>query len=300
MNNYDPVIRRVKRIKKAGHHGGAWKIALADFALAMMAFFLVLWIINVASPEELAAIEGYFNDPKGMSTAGYSANPIDLGGSPAKSTEKKLDLDLPDPGSTPQLTDEQAMRTGNDGVELEKMNAMLVEQFRSLDRVQSNNHNMRIEITPDGVRITLIDDPDKPMFERGSAELVPDMENTLLSMAAVFGMVPNPIVITGHTDASTFSEGGYEDNWDLSSARANSAKRALLEGGLQVRRVAQVIGLADTVPYNRLDPQSPENRRISITLLTDAAYKRLLESARRRFGGEQAELDPALTPDQVF
>ncbi|MGB2064611.1 MAG: flagellar motor protein MotB, partial [Marinomonas gallaica] len=247
MNNYDPVIRRVKKIKKGGHHGGAWKIALADFALAMMAFFLVLWIINVSSPEELAAIEGYFNDPAGMSTAGFSNNPIDLGGSPAMSTERKLDMNLPDPGSTPDLTDEESMRTGNDGEELEKMNALLIEQFQSLDRVNSNDQNMRIEITPEGVRITLIDDPDKPMFERGSAQLVPDMENTLMSMAAVFSMIENPVVITGHTDASGFTGTGLFDNWDLSSLRANAAKKALVEGGLEPKRIAQVIGLADSV-----------------------------------------------------
>ncbi|MBJ7551782.1 flagellar motor protein MotB [Marinomonas ostreistagni] len=300
MNQYEPVIRRVKKVKKGGHHGGAWKIALADFALAMMAFFLVLWIINVASPEELAAIEGYFNDPVGVSTSGYGTKPIDLGGSPAKSTERKLDLDLPEPGSTPEASDEQMLRSGNDGDKLEKMNAMLVEQFKSLDRVNSNEHNMKIEITPEGVRITLIDDPDKPMFERGSSQLVPDMENTLLSMAAIFKQIQNPIVITGHTDSSTYIGSGFQDNWDLSSERANAAKRVLLEGGLEHRRIAQVIGLADTVPYNRVDPQSDENRRISITLMTDEAYKRLLTSARLRYGGQQVELDSSMTPETVF
>jgi len=300
MNSYEPVIRRVKKVKKGGHHGGAWKIALADFALAMMAFFLVLWIINVASPEELAAIEGYFNDPAGMSTAGYSSHPIDLGGSPAKSLERKLDADLPEPGSSMDATREQAQGTGNDGSELEKMNAMLIEEFKSMDRINSNDKNMRIEITPEGVRITLIDDPERPMFERGSAQLVPDMENTLLSMAGIFNQVNNPVVITGHTDSSAFIGDGYEDNWDLSSERANAAKRVLVEGGLAHRRIAQVIGLADTVPYNRVDPESAENRRISITLMTDDAYKRMLNSSRLKYGGEQVQLDSVMTPESVF
>lgn len=300
MKNSDPVIRRVKKVKKGGHHGGAWKIALADFALAMMAFFLVLWIINVASPEELAAIEGYFNDPKGMSTAGFSNKPIDLGGSPAKSVEQKLDLDLPEPGSTPDMTDEQEKREGNNGEELEKMNAMLEEELQNIEFFQSQDNTMRIEITPDGVRITMIDDPDKPMFESGSSQLVPDMEATLLSMASVFGKANRPIVITGHTDASAYAGGLFMDNWDLSSSRANAAKEALIEGGLSSSRIAQVIGLADTVPYNRWDPASSENRRVTLTLLTDEAYRRLLSQNRRRFGGEQAELAPDLTPDEVF
>lgn len=300
MNNYDPVIRRVKKVKKGGHHGGAWKIALADFALAMMAFFLVLWIINVSSPEELAAIEGYFNDPMGMSTAGYSNNPIDLGGSPAMSAERKLDMDLPEPGSTPTPEDANEQGQGNQGDEVEKMNNLLVQEFQSIDRINSQQQNMRIEITPDGVRITLIDDPEQPMFERGSARLVPDMENTLLSMASVFSRVQNPLAITGHTDSSVFSSAGYMDNWDLSSARANAAKRALIEGGVASRRIAQVTGLADTVPYNRLEPDSPENRRVSIMLLTDEAYKRMLLQSRRRYGGEQVELDPDMAPADVF
>ncbi|RDL42999.1 flagellar motor protein [Marinomonas piezotolerans] len=300
MKQNDLIIRRVKKVKKGGHHGGAWKIALADFALAMMAFFLVLWIINVASPEELAAIEGYFNDPAGMSTAGYSNKPIDLGGSPAMSAEQKLDLDLPEPGSTPDMTDEQEKREGNNGEELEKMNAMLEEELQNIEFFQSEDNNMRIEITPEGVRITLIDDPDKPMFELGSSRLVPDMEATLLSMASVFGRTDRPIVITGHTDSAAYAGGLFIDNWDLSSARANSAKDALLEGGLSARRIAQVIGLADTVPYNRWEPTSPENRRVTITLLTDEAYRRLLSQNRRRFGGEQAELSPDLAPSDVF
>ncbi|MFD1384917.1 OmpA family protein [Rhodanobacter aciditrophus] len=300
MKNSGLVIRRVRKIKRGGHHGGAWKIALADFALAMMAFFLVLWIINVASPEELAAIEGYFNDPKGMSTAGYSNKPIDLGGSPAKSVEQKLDLDLPEPGSTSELTDETEMRLGNDGEELERMNAMMEEELQNIEFFQSEDNNMRIEITPEGVRITLLDDPDKPMFESGSSQLVPDMETTLVSMASVFAKTDNPIVVTGHTDATAFQGSDFEDNWDLSSARANAAKVALLEGGLNPGRVAQVIGLADTVPYNRWDPASSENRRITLTLLTDEAYRRLLSQNRRRFGGEPVELAPGLTPEGVF
>ena len=300
MKNSGLVIRRVRKIKRGGHHGGAWKIALADFALAMMAFFLVLWIINVASPEELAAIEGYFNDPKGMSTAGYSNKPIDLGGSPAKSVEQKLDLDLPEPGSTSELTDETEMRLGNGGEELERMNAMMEEELQNIEFFQSEDNNMRIEITPEGVRITLLDDPDKPMFESGSSQLVPDMETTLVSMASVFAKTDNPIVVTGHTDATAFQGSDFEDNWDLSSARANAAKVALLEGGLNPGRVAQVIGLADTVPYNRWDPASSENRRITLTLLTDEAYRRLLSQNRRRFGGEPVELAPGLTPEGVF
>ncbi|MEP3349650.1 MAG: flagellar motor protein MotB [Marinomonas sp.] len=294
------VIRRVKKIKKGGHHGGAWKIALADFALAMMALFLVLWLLSVASPEELASIEGYFQDPLGASTAGYSANPIDLGGSPAKSKDKKLDTQLPEPGSTDVPINDNALGNGAEADEANSINDLLQEELEKSNIVLSQENNLRIEITPLGVRITLLDSPDKPMFERGSARMMPDIENTLLSMSPLFNKVQNPIVITGHTDSSQFNDPQSLDNWDLSALRANAARRILEEGGVEDRRIAQVIGLADSVPYNRFDTDSAENRRISITLLTDDAYKKMLDQNRRNFGnpGTQSELD--LAPESVF
>lgn len=294
------VIRRVKKVKKGGHHGGAWKIALADFALAMMAFFLVLWIMSVASPEELKSIEGYFQDPMGASTAGYSANPIDLGGSPAKSTEKKLDLQLPESGSVDIQSRETQKGNGPDTAESKSISNMLQEEMSKMNVLFSQQKNMRIEITPLGVRITLLDDPDKPMFERGSARMMPDIENTLLSMSAIFNKMTNPIVITGHTDSSQFSGSGRIDNWDLSALRANAARHILEEGGVEDKRIAQVIGLSDTIPYNRFDTDSAENRRITITLLTDDAYKKLLDQNRSYFGNPGKQSDLKISPETVF
>lgn len=294
------VIRRVKKIKKGGHHGGAWKIALADFALAMMAFFLVLWIMSVASPEELKSIEGYFQDPLGTGTAGYSANPIDLGGSPAQSTERKLDLQLTESGSTDVPLRENRSGNGADSAESTSINDAVREEFEKMNVVLSKEPNLRIEITPLGVRITLLDDPDKPMFERGSARMMPDIENTLLAMSPVFNRVTNPIVITGHTDSSRFGNSNQLDNWDLSALRANAARRILEEGGIEDKRIAQVIGLSDSVPYNRSDRNSPENRRISITLLSDEAYKKMLDRNRQNYGNPGVQSDVKLTPETVF
>ncbi|ETX10346.1 flagellar motor protein MotB [Marinomonas ushuaiensis DSM 15871] len=294
------VIRRVKKIKKGGHHGGAWKIALADFALAMMAFFLVLWLLSVASPEELASVEGYFQDPIGQSTAGYSANPIDLGGSPAKSAEKKLDLQLPEAGSIDVQLIENRRGSGSETSDSTSLNDVVLEQMEKMNITLSEEKNLRIEITPLGVRITLLDDPNKPMFERGSARMMPDIEHTLLAMSPIFNSITNPIVITGHTDSSKFDDPNQLDNWDLSALRANAARRILEEGGVVSDRVAQVIGLSDTVPYNRIDRNGPENRRISITLLTDKAYKEMLERNRRNFGVPMRQSDVKLTPETTF
>jgi len=294
------VIRRVKKVKKGGHHGGAWKIALADFALAMMALFLVLWLLSVASPEELASVEGYFQDPMGPSTAGYSANPIDLGGSPAKSIENKLDLQLPEAGSTDVQSIENRLGSGSETADSTSLNDVVLEQMEKMNITLSEEKNLRIEITPLGVRITLLDDPNKPMFERGSARMMPDIENTLLAMSPIFNSVTNPIVITGHTDSSKFGDSNRLDNWDLSALRANAARRILEEGGVISDRVAQVIGLSDTIPYNRSDRNSAENRRISITLLTDDAYKEMLERNRRNFGVPMRQSDVKLTPESTF
>jgi Flagellar motor protein len=273
---------------------------VSGFCVGDDGVFLVLWIINVASPQELAAIEGYFNDPLGPSTAGYSANPIDLGGSPAKSNEKKLDLGLPEPGSTEQVTQERKQGEGNDGKEIERMNALLEQELKRQGLMNSEETNMRIEITPQGVRITLLDDPTKPMFERGSARLMPDSENVLLGIGSILARLKNPISISGHTDSSPYVDEREIDNWDLSSARANSARKIIEEGGVSDKRMAQVIGLADSIPYNRFDPTSAENRRISITLLTDDAYKRMLDINRRNFGDQFNQNDLHLSPEDVF
>ncbi|MCZ2723073.1 OmpA family protein [Marinomonas sp. 15G1-11] len=293
------VIRRVKKVKKHGAHGGAWKIALADFALAMMAFFLVLWIINVSSPEELAVIEGYFNDPLGPATAGFSANPIDLGGSPAKSIERKLQADLTDPGSTKEPTRDVEIGSGDNGEKLEKLNDIADDSLTKLKQIEDSEKNVKLEITPEGVRVTFLDDPENPMFEKGSDRMLPDIENLMLSMGAVIKEIDNPIVISGHTDSSPFG-GGELNNWDLSSRRANSARRIMEESGVEGLRIAQVVGLADSIPYDQFNLESPQNRRITITILNDDSYQELIERNRKRFGFESFEQQIKLDPESVF
>ncbi|WP_191603103.1 flagellar motor protein MotB [Marinomonas algicola] len=293
------VIRRVKKVKKHGAHGGAWKIALADFALAMMAFFLVLWIINVSSPEELAVIEGYFNDPLGPATAGFSANPIDLGGSPAVSIERKLQLDLTEQGSTQEPTKDDKIGSGNNGEKLEKLSGMADETLEKLNQIEESEKNVKLEITPEGVRVTILDDPEKPMFEKGSDRMLPDVENLLLSMGGIIKMIDNSIVISGHTDSSPFG-GGELNNWDLSSKRANSARRIMEESGVGGLRIAQVIGLADSIPYDQFNLESPQNRRITITILNDDSYQELIERNRKRFGFDVFEQHIKLDPESVF
>ncbi|KJZ09922.1 MAG: flagellar motor protein MotB [Marinomonas sp.] len=297
-----PIIRRVKKVKKGGHHGGAWKIALADFALAMMAFFLVMWIINVASPEELSAIQGYFNDPQGASTAGFSNHPIDLGGSPAKSTEKKIDLNLPDPGSVqkPDSVEERANSHHDLVAEQEQADlaAMLGQKLSGNEAFEALKENLQIEITPDGIRVTLLDKIHKPMFAAGSGRLTPDFEIALLNIGQVLSGLKNRLVVSGHTDSSAYSFAGL-GNWELSSMRANEARRLLREGGTVDERFVQVMGLSDTVPYNEDEPEAGINRRVSILLLTSAAYKRMQERNRLIYGAAREE-GIEIAPEAVF
>lgn len=293
------IVRRVRKIKKGGHHGGAWKIALADFALAMMAFFMVLWIISVASPEELAAIQGYFNDPKGVGTAGHGTVPIDLGGSPARSDEHKLDLMLPEPGSVDDPEDTEAEEIAR--AEQEKMQMMetVATLMNDLNIIQSVESNLKVDITPDGVRITLLDDENKPMFSKGSGQLLPEFEAVLLNIGQILSQLGNHVVISGHTDSTAYGSGPI-GNWELSSMRANESRRLLEEGGLSDAHIAQVIGLADSVPYDKQDPTSATNRRISLILLTDDAYEEMVNRNRLSYAESQQSEPVELKAEDVF
>ena len=293
------IVRRVRKIKKGGHHGGAWKIALADFAIAMMAFFMVLWIISVASPEELSAIEGYFNDPVGVGTAGHSNNPIDLGGSPAKSNQHKLDLLLPEPGSVMDPDDADSEETAKAEAEKKELVETIGSMMQEINILQAVESNLKVDITPDGVRITLLDDENKPMFSKGSGQLLPEFEAVLLNIGQMISQLSNNIVISGHTDSSIYSVGAI-GNWELSSMRANESRRLLEEGGVSNARVAQVIGLSDSIPYDKEDPTSDANRRISLILLTDDAYREMIERNRHSYAETKQEEPFELKAEDVF
>ncbi|TWC41331.1 chemotaxis protein MotB [Pseudomonas sp. SJZ079] len=300
MENNQPII--VKRVKKvaAGHHGGAWKIAFADFATAMMAFFLVLWLMSAATPEQKKLISGYFKDPIGFSE---SASPyvIDLGGSPSPAPDRTLNPDVeaqPDSGQPDidqlEADPQQAERIAEQ-LERERLELLLQELQTKVEenpQLQRFKDQILFDITQDGLRIQIVDAENRPMFDSGSAHLQPYFEDILLALSDTIRAVPNKISISGHTDAKPFAGRGDFGNWELSADRANAARRVLVAGGYDEEQVARVVGYASSALFDRENPLNPVNRRIDITVLT--------KKAQRAIEGEQGgvvEAPPGASSD---
>ncbi|WP_341522416.1 flagellar motor protein MotB [Pseudomonas sp. G.S.17] len=276
-NNQPIIIKRVKRYE-GGHHGGAWKIAFADFATAMMAFFLVLWLMSSATPEQLLAIAGYFKDPVGFSDSG-SPYVIDLGGSPEMSPDQTLNPEIkstPTPDNVPIESDSAEAKA--EAVEQERLEMLLQELQNKINEnpeLQKFKDQIHFEITQDGLRIQITDADNRPMFDSGSARLKPYFEDILLAMADTIKAVPNKISISGHTDAKPFVGNGDYGNWELSANRANAARRALIAGTYPENQVARVVGYASSALYDRDQPFNPVNRRIDIVVMTKKAQQRI-------------------------
>lgn len=310
MDNNQPII--VKRIKKvaAGHHGGAWKIAFADFATAMMAFFLVMWLMSSATPEQKLAISGYFQDPIGF-TESASPHVIDLGGTPTPSPDRTLN-DVVDPAmqQTESTLDADQAETFSEQLERERLELLLQELQNKVDEnpdLTRFKDQILFEITQDGLRIQIMDAANRPMFALGSAQLQPYFEDILLAMADTIRAVPNKISISGHTDAKPYSGRGDFGNWELSAGRANAARRVLVAGGYPEDQLARVVGYASSALFDRENPLNPVNRRIDILVLTKKAQRDIegeqsdAVGAAARSEGEAASDTPSAstTPDPV-
>ncbi|MBC9249176.1 flagellar motor protein MotB [Pseudomonas alcaligenes] len=304
MENNQPII--VKRVKKtaAGHHGGAWKIAFADFATAMMAFFLVLWLMSSATPEQKKAISGYFQDPIGY-TESASPYVIDLGGTPTPAPDRTLNPELKDAPDamesavdaedTPEQLEAKQAEQMAEQVEKERLEMLLQELQTKVDenpQLQKFKDQILFEITQDGLRIQIMDAENRPMFDLGSARLQPYFEDILLILAETIKEVPNKISVSGHTDAKPFAGQAEFGNWELSANRANAARRALTAGGYPDERVARVVGYASSALFDRNDPLNPVNRRIDIIVLTKKA-QRAIEGEQDGDGAGSAAPAPA-------
>lgn len=272
-----PII--VKRIKKVqgGHHGGSWKVALADFMTAMFAMFLVLWLVTAMDESQRRGIADYFRNPTAidgrsgpgqpsvLDFEGGTDLPIDMGPSQQQIADGYDMLDVLDEWE--QFQEEQ----------LESLQADLEAAIEKSQALEPFKDQLLLDITPEGLRIQLVDKRNRPMFDLGSPVLRDYADSILRELAGVINRVPNRISIAGHTDAVGFSNGRDYDNWELSADRANAARRTLLAGGTEPGRIAQVVGLADTVLFDREDPYNPINRRISITVLKPDAEKAIFE-----------------------
>lgn len=280
----------VRRVKKGKHedHGGAWKVAMADFALAMMALFLVLWVINSSNEQEKAAISGYFQDPKAFEEGKKvpSAYVIDLGGSPSTSDNIAVSESI-DPEKILQADEIESLAETIEQRRMQENKAKIEARINASPTLSPFSNQLLLDLTTEGLRIQIVDQTKRPMFDPGSAQLKYYSEDILWELAPMLATLDHRLSISGHTDSSRV--GGLRDeddvNWQLSSMRADSARRALMEAGVPKEQIAQVIGMGDTAPIRADDPSNPVNRRISITMLN----KQSDQSIRDRAGGAEVK-----------
>lgn len=269
------VIRRRRRAQKV-HHSGAWKIALADFMTALMALFLVLWIISTATPAELQGLAEYFRTPLKVALAdgdrnSSSTSAIPGGGAdPAHSDGEQARIDL----RRQTLPADERQRFVN-------LRSRIERAIQADPQLRELRDQMRFEMTPEGLRIQLVDTDQRPMFRLGSDQIAPYMRHLLRTMAPLLNDMRNPLSISGHTDSLRYSSGdsGYS-NWELSSDRANASRRALVAGGLDGDKLLRVTGMGDRVPVPDSNPGDPVNRRITLMVLTRQAAERLRAASR--------------------
>ncbi len=271
-----PIIIKRKKVVAAGHHGGSWKVAFADFATAMMAFFLVLWLTATASPEQKKAVEGYFRDPVGF-TEGGSPNPVDLEGSASVVNEASPDIESSQIQIEDEIVDELSETL--EQRRMEQLFQELKERIDENETLQEFKDQLLIDITDEGLRIQIVDRSGRPMFDSGRAELKYYSQDILFELAKTLGSVNNKLSITGHTDSTPFSGRPGYTNWELSADRANTARRALVAGGVRQQQIARVVGLSDSVLFDRQDPNAPVNRRISIIVLNKKTVDNIQSSA---------------------
>ncbi|AKU20370.1 flagellar motor protein MotB [Massilia sp. NR 4-1] len=296
-----PII--VKRIKKGGggHHGGAWKIAYADFVTAMMAFFLLMWLLGSTTKGDLNGISEYFKTPlkvamQGGSGSGDSSSVIPGGGKDLTRREGQVKLgDDPTVKKTYNLTAAKKALEQEEATRLQVLKEKLEEKIENNPNLKKYRNQLLLDFTSEGLRIQIVDEQNRPMFALARADLQPYTREILTEIAPVLNDVPNKIGLSGHTDSTPYySDAGYS-NWELSADRANASRRALVQGGLGDAKILRVVGLASAAHLDRKDPFNPINRRISIIVMN----KKAEESVMRDGGKLEVGTDTDATREAI-
>jgi len=287
------VIKKVKKVVGGGHHGGAWKVAYADFVTAMMAFFLLMWLINTTSPEQRRGIAEFFapasvsrtSSGAGGLLAGTSfategvrngqSAPINAAAEPQNTStaESTSDNDAAASSGGEAVPDANALsqaRNLRESAQFSRAEIAIRQAMEDMPDIAELSRQVLVEQTPEGLRIQLIDQEGRSMFASGQAQPNDRARRLLTTIAGAISQLPNRISISGHTDGSA-PGGEYSSNWDLSSARANAARRILEQSGVPADQIYQIAGRADSEPLFPDDPTLPGNRRIAITLMRGAA-----------------------------
>ncbi|MBC7858837.1 MAG: flagellar motor protein MotB [Burkholderiaceae bacterium] len=276
-----PII--VKRIKKhaAGGHGGAWKIAYADFVTAMMAFFLLMWLLGSTAKGDLTGISQYFSQPmkvamSGGSGSGDSSSVLKGGGE--NLTRLAGQVQRGDEGQKKKVDLKSAKEAveRDEGERLKALKDKIEATIEANPALRKYKNQLLLDITSEGLRIQIVDEQNRPMFALANAQLQPYTREILQAIGMVLNEVPNKVGLSGHTDSTPYmSDVGYS-NWELSADRANASRRELVLGGMGENKVLRVIGLAAAAHLDKTDPFNPINRRISIIVMNKRAEERVL------------------------
>jgi chemotaxis protein MotB len=278
------VVRRVAA-HAGGGHGGGWKIAYADFMTAMMAFFLVMWLLSNASPKQREGIAEHFRMPLKVAISGGEKSSTSISVVPGGGMDPSTRID----GEVQRADaedDADADRLASMKERLDKLieNSPVFRQFRS---------QILIDITTEGLRLQIVDNENRPMFDLASAQVVPHMRAILRELGPTLNELPNKLTLSGHTDAFVYSNGDRSyGNWELSADRANASRRELVMGGMAENKVLRVVGLADSMHLDRSHPRNPINRRISIILLNHRTQQQI-ENENSGGGGSAGAILPA-------
>ncbi|CDG98477.1 flagellar motor protein MotB [Xenorhabdus bovienii] len=294
MRANNVTVIRVKKRKKHGekHCGGSWKIAYADFMTAMMAFFLVMWLLSIASPQELTSIADYFRTPLQVAInqgpqSSDSTNPIPGGGDEVFQQDGEV------------FRESKLVESNEEKRRLNRLHQQLDQLIITDPRLKELRPHLLIDMMDEGLRIQIIDRENRPMFMVGSAKVESYMRDILQAIAPILNGIPNKVSLSGHTDNLQYANGqrGYS-NWELSTDRANASRRELLNGGLDEVKILRVVGMASTVSMQKgIDPNAPVNRRISIIVLNKDAEKRI---EQENSGGDAMTANSSMDMQEVI
>ncbi|MGB6054764.1 MAG: flagellar motor protein MotB [Burkholderiaceae bacterium] len=292
-----PIV--IKRVRKAAgeRHGGAWKIAYADFVTAMMAFFLLMWLLGSTTKGDLQGIAEYFKTPlkvamQGGSGSGDSSSVIQGGGRDLSQRDGQLKKG--ENTITKKTYNLKAAEAELERAENERLKALkkkIEEAIENVPSLSQYKKQLLLDITTEGLRIQIVDEKNRPMFALARAELQPYTKVILHEIGRALNGVPNRISLSGHTDAVIYSTGekGYS-NWELSADRANASRRELIVGGMDESKVLRVVGLSSAVLFDRDNPLNPVNRRISIIVMNKKAEEVALQDGGTRTISNEAEV----------
>lgn len=281
------VIKKIKKHNR--HHGGAWKIAYADFVTAMMAFFLLMWLLGATTQEQLQGLSEYFQTPikselNKASGSGDRSSVIQGGG---KDTTRQVGQVRKVSAGSSNLKAAQAELERLDRQKLEGLKDRLEQLIESHPIMRDFKEQLLLDITSEGLRIQIVDHMNRPMFALAQAELQPYTKTILQKLGGVLNEVPNKISLSGHTDATPYASGEKNySNWELSADRANASRRQLILGGMNEKKIMRVVGLSSAVLFDKDDATNPVNRRISVIVMSNKAA----EDLSKEGGGATKEI----------